>query len=156
MLCWTKQNAASCSKRVECCLDHKFYLWGCKACWITIADATCSACCSRYPYFTCYSCGTLSTSSWYDLILLKNSSICAFILQGNYRSFSLAWKCLVTLRQIAVMESIQNTFIQNSILNTFLSIQKWILFKRKYSLFEYFLFQKYSEYFYKPYWIKIF
>ena len=40
----------------------------------------------------------------------------------------------------AVMESIQNTFIQNSILNTFLSIQKWILFKRKYSVFEYFLF----------------
>ena len=39
-----------------------------------------------------------------------------------------------------VMESIQNTFIQNSILNTFLSIQKWILFKRKYSVFEYFLF----------------
>ena len=39
------------------------------------------------------------------------------------------------------MESIQNTFIQNSILNTILSIQKWILFKRKYSVFEYFLFK---------------
>ena len=39
-------------------------------------------------------------------------------------------------KEQAVMKSIQNTFIQNSILNTVLSIQKWILYKRKYSVFE--------------------
>ena len=45
------------------------------------------------------------------------------------------------------MESILNTFIQNTALNTFSSIQSWILWNIKYSVFEYFFIEKYSEYF---------